>query len=115
MGYLDDNVPIGIRTADCPDLYPYALVVEWIDNDKFGHPQPNDLIKLAVLEVLPDVQDWQVSVDTKPALRRVKLRFKNAGTRTTARNKIESGIDASIYVTNVVELNPPDLPVRGVA
>ena len=115
MGYLSDNVPIGIRTADCPDLYEYALVVEWIDNDKFGFPQPNDLIKLAVLEVLPDVEVWQVSVDTKPGLRRVKLRFRNAGERTTARNRIETGIDVSVQITEIEELNPPDLPVRGVA
>ena len=115
MGYLTDNVPIGQTWADCPELYPYALVVEWIDGDKFGSPKANDVIKLAVLASLPDVEDWQTSVDTRPGLRRIKLRFKNAGTRTTARNKIESDIDSSVFVTNVVELNPPDLPVRGVA
>lgn len=115
MGYLDDNVPIGVRTADCPELYPYALVVTWIDKDPFGFPQPNDLIALAIKEVLPDVQDWQWSVDTKPQLRRAKFRFKDAGTRTIAKNKIEAGVDTSVQITQVVLLNPPDRPVRGVA
>ena len=115
MGYLTDNVPTGLGWADCPELYQYALVVEWIDNDKFGHPKANDVIKLAVLAVLPDVEDWQVSVDTRPGLQRIKLRFKNAGARTTARNKIEADLDSSVFVTQIVELNPPDLPVLGVA
>ncbi len=114
MGYLGDNTTIGAygRIGDCPDLYPYALVVRWVVSDRFFSPKPIHQVTLAVKEVLPDVEDWQCSV-IRPRENRAKLRFKDEATRTVARNKLALLTSGPISIRDLVDLNPPDLVQRG--
>jgi len=114
MGYLQDNLPYGVSVADCPDLYQYALVVSWVVNDPFTAPTIVDRIGLLVKEVLPDVEDWQFSV-IKKRQDRVKLRFKDEGSRTLARNKLTVNGESEYYITQLVDQNPPDRATRGIA
>lgn len=114
MGYFTDNVTPGAygSIGDCPDLYQYALVVRWFVNDPFFYPRPIHQITEAVKEVLPDVEDWQCSV-VKERENRVKLRFKDEATRTTARNKLATIITGPIRVIDLQDLNPPDRAQAG--
>ncbi len=115
MGYLTDNTSIGPygRYADCPDLYPYELVVVWQLNDKFTYPNGADTMGLAVKEVVPDVEDWQYSV-VRGYENRVKFRFKDEATRTLAKTKLTNYDIGAIVVIKLVELNPPDRVRRGI-
>ncbi len=112
MDYLADNLSPGRSVADCPDLYPYELVVEWIANDRFFHPGPVDQLALAIREVLPDVEVWQRSV-VRPDEARAKFRFRTEGERALGRNALSS-VGPSIFVTRIVDQNPPDQVVRGI-
>lgn len=114
MGYLQDNLPYGVSIADCPDLYPYELVVAWVVNDPFTAPSIVDRIGLLVKGVLPDVEDWQFSV-IKSRENRVKLRFKDEGSRTLARNKLAVNGEFEFYINQLVDQNPPDQATRGIA
>ena len=114
MGYLQDNLPYGVSVADCPGLYQYALVVEWVVNDPFTSPKIVDRIGLLVKGVLPDVEDWQFSV-IKERENGVKLRFKDEGSRILARNKLAVNGEFEYYITKLVDLNPPDRATRGIA
>ena len=111
MGYLYDNIPVGGSVADCPDLYPYELVVSWIRNDPFFHPGPVEQLALAIRAALPDVEVWQRSV-VRPRENRVKFRFRSADERTVGANALSS-VDPSVYVVQTVEQNPPDRTARG--
>lgn len=113
MGYLTDNVPAGRSVADCPDLYPYAFVVEWIVNDPFFHPSPVEQLAGAIRDVLPDVEVWQRSV-VRSGESRAKFRFRSEGERLIARNALVS-VDPSVFVTGITEQNPPDRATRGIA
>ena len=115
MGYLADNLPPGRSVADCPDLYPYELVVEWLVNDPFFSPSPIEQLAGAIREVLPDVEVWQRSV-VRPDETRAKFRFRTEGERTTARDRISGygAVGPSIFVSRVVEQNPPDQATRGI-
>jgi len=97
--------------ADCPDLYPYELVVTWIVNDRFFHPGPVDQLALALTAALPDVEVWQRSV-VRERDDRVKFRFRSADERTTGAAAL-AAVDPSIYVVRIVEQNPPDRVARG--
>ena len=114
MGYLQDNLAYGQSVADCPDLYQYALVVEWVVLDPYTAPSIVDRIGLLVKEVLPDVEDWQFSV-IKGRENRVKLRFKDEAARTKARNKLGADPQFEFYVRQLVDQNPPDRATRGIA
>jgi hypothetical protein len=114
MGYLQDNLPYGVSVGDCPELYPYALAVKWLVNDPFTAPSIVDRVGLLVKEVLPDVEDWQFSV-IKSRQDRVKLRFKDEGSRTLARNKLAVNGEFEFHITQLVDLNPPDRATRGIA
>lgn len=121
MGYLIDNTtitqqPFYGRVADCPALYQYALIVEWVVNDRFFIPNALHTIIGKVREVLPDVEDWQCSV-LRPQRRRpyIKLRFKDTATRTVASNALAVPSDPSVRVTTLTIQDPPDLANRGIA
>jgi len=116
MGYLTDNTTIGAygRIGDCPDLYPYALVVRWNVNDRFHAPKPIQQVMFEVKDVLPDVEDWQCSV-LRPRENRAKLRFKDAATRLVARNKLSLLVGGPISIRDLVDLDPPDRVQRGLA
>lgn len=110
MGYLADNLSPGRSVADCPGLYPYELVVEWIVNDRFFVPGPVEQLASAIRAVLPDVEVWQRSV-VRPT--RAKFRFRTEGERTLGRNALSS-VGPSIFVTQIVDQNPPDQMTRGI-
>ena len=114
MGYLQDNLAYGQTVADCPDLYPYALVVEWVPLDPYTAPPLVDQIGLLVKSVLPDVEDWQYSV-IKERENRAKFRFKDEASRTKARNKLAADPQFEFYVRQLVDQNPPDRATRGIA
>jgi len=100
--------------ADCPDLYPYALVVEWVAVDPFTYPPIPDALGAMVKEVVPDTEDWQFSV-LRERENRVKFRFRDAAKRDTARAKIEASGDFAFYPRQIASLNPPDRAQRGIA
>ena len=116
MGYLTDNTTVSRygTIGDCPDLYPYALVVQWVVNDPYFYPDSIHQLLFAIQEVLPDVEDWQLSVYVKRE-NRAKLRFKDEATRTTARTKLAAVVSGPTRVFNLVNLNPPDRAQAGVA
>jgi hypothetical protein len=98
--------------ADCPDLYPYELVVEWLVNDRFFSPGPVEQLAGAIREVLPDVEVWQRSV-VRPDETRAKFRFRTVGERTIGASALAS-VDPSVFLTRIVEQNPPDQATRGI-
>lgn len=120
MGYLTDNTTVDLyygRVADCPALYPFVLIVQWVVNDPFFIPNVIEIITLKVKEVLPDVEDWQCSVIRAHRKRPyIKLRFKDTTTRQTATNALAiPTLDPSIRVTTLTFQDPPDLATRGIA
>ncbi len=111
MGYLTDNISIRSGGAICTDLYPYAMVVEWALNDPFTAPSAVDQLSLAIKGVLPDVEEWQVSV-----LRdnHVKFRFHTEAQRNQGSNALNS-VPVEIQVKKIVFQNPPDSTSPGIA
>jgi len=112
VGYLSDNLAPGRSVADCPELYPYAMVVEYSRNDPFFAPGPVDQLSLAIREALPDVEVWQRSI-VRPDENRVKFRFRSEGERTQGSNALTS-VDPSISIRRIVFQNPPDRARRGI-
>jgi len=113
LGYLTDNLPQsppGKPIVQCPDLYPYALVVEWEKADPYMALQPEDALALAIRGVLPDVEDWQVSVIRKDKDRKkghVKFRFHTQAHRTLAQGALpDAGVE--LVLRSVTLVNPPD-------
>jgi hypothetical protein len=106
LGYLSDWLDARKQNwADCPEAYPYAMVIEYVLRDKYMYPKPDDAIALAVKERLPDIEDWQQSVIRTG---RLKLRFHRTTDRDTARDAL-SDVPIEIAITNVTYMNPPDL------
>jgi hypothetical protein len=114
VGYLQDNLPFGQFVGDCPALYQYALIVQWVSNDPFFIPNAVDLLTSQLAKNLSDVEDWQISV-LRARDQRIKFRFKDAATRDQAVSALNLSIDPSIRVTGLTIQNPPDRATRGVA
>jgi hypothetical protein len=104
MGYLTDNLAVGQNTADCPELYPYAMVIDYYLRDKFTAPSAPDQLGAAMKEKLPDVEVWQYSV-VKP--NRVIFRFKDEPTRDTASTAFLS-LNPAVGIRRTEFRNTPD-------
>lgn len=120
MGYLSDHLrATGKNWADCPELYPYAMVVRYVMRDPWMYPNPDDAIALAIKVQLPDVENWQQSV-IRPdgnrrhyeGLREIKLRFYTEADRNIAKDALLS-VGYEIFIREVTFMNPPDLVDRG--
>ena len=111
MGYLTDNISIRSGGAICTDLYPFAMIVRYALNDPFTAPNAVDTMSLAIKEVIPDVEEWQVSVLRDD---RVKFRFHTEAQRNQASNALNT-IDVEIQVKKIAFQNPPDSTARGIA
>jgi hypothetical protein len=106
VGYLFDNLAPGQISVECPERYPYALVVDYYVRDKFTAPSPVDQLGAAVKASLPDVEDWQYSV-VHP--QRVIFRFKNSATRNTASTAFLR-LDPGVAIRRTEFRDPPDRP-----
>jgi hypothetical protein len=116
MGYLTDNVSIRSGVAECPLLYPYEMIVEYALNDPFHAPNAVDVMGLAIREVLPDVEEWQLSVMRRDE-KRVKYRFRTESQRNQASNAITAMgfTPGPVAIKQVVFQNAPDRATRGIA
>ena len=87
------------------------MVVEWALNDPFHGNGAVNTMSFAIQEVIPDVEEWQVSVLKG---NRVKYRFHTEAQRNQASNAL-SFIDPAVQVKQIVFQNPPDSIARGIA
>jgi hypothetical protein len=114
MGYLTDNLSVR-GVASCSDIYPYEMVVVWELNDPFTAPNAVDQMSQAIKAVIPDVEEWQVSV-LKGKEKRVKYRFRTEPERNQASNALTS-VDFAvgpIFIKRIAFQNAPDRVTRGV-
>jgi len=109
MGYLSENFP-GKSWIDCPDAYPYAMIVEYTLRDPFMYPKPDDALALVIKDRLPDVEEWQASVIR---VGRVKFRFHKEPDRAAAKDALLTNVGFEIFVTGISYQNPPDRVEQG--
>lgn len=113
MGYLTDNIGNN-KIAECPALYTFEMIVEWGVNDPFAAPSAADQLSAEVKSILPDVEDWQLSV-LRGDQRRLKYRFHTDAHRNQASNALLALPPGAIFIKQIRFQNAPDRATRGIA
>lgn len=98
MGYLSDNLPFGRGIADCPSFYIYAMFIYFTRRDKYAADAPQSILAKTILAVLPDVEDWQVSIIRND---HVVFRFHDPAQRQLASNAVINTTPVELAVSKV--------------
>lgn len=95
MGYLSTNLPFGRNIAECPEFYIYAMYVYFKRRDKFSADSPVTILSKTILDVLPDVEDWQPSVIRRD---HVVFRFHDPAQRQLAFNALMASTPVELAI-----------------
>ena len=118
MGYLTSNLPPPFTPTpfghgpfvECPVLYPFSLAIRWEKSDPYMALLPHFFIAEAIGVVLPDFEDWQVSVIRNDNNRKTKghckFRFKDAATRDIARGTLLATLGPELVLREILSLDP---------
>lgn len=98
MGYLYDNLPFGRDIAECPAFYIYAMFIYFERADRFAADKPKTILAQTIQRVLPDVEDWQVSVVRED---HVVFRFHDPAQRQQALDAVLSSTPVELVVQKV--------------
>jgi hypothetical protein len=90
------------------------MIVEWGINDPFTAPRPIDQLSAKVKEVLPDVEDWQLSV-LRADDNRAKYRFRTESARNQVSNTLLAMLPGAVFIKQIRFQNAPDRATRGIA
>lgn len=98
MGFLYDNLPFGRDIAECPAFYIYAMFIYFERADKFAADKPQTILAQTIQRVLPDVEDWQVSVIHED---HVVFRFHDPVQRQQALDAVLTSTPVELFVQKV--------------